>query len=142
MKPIVSVGMCLRDCENTLGDAIDSVIKQNFPHELMEIIFVDDGSEDRTLSIILECVSRMNMQVKVYHQEWKGVAGARNVVVDKSCGDYIVWVDCDLVVSRDFVRKLVEFMEQHSNVGIAKGNYRFSPKGNLVAILEKSRRLK
>lgn len=51
MKPKVTVGICVRNCENYIKDAINSILDQDFPHEFMELIFADDGSEDNTFSI-------------------------------------------------------------------------------------------
>jgi glycosyltransferase involved in cell wall biosynthesis len=102
----------------------------------MEVIFVDDGSEDETLSIINSYVPRMNMKVKVFHHEWKGLGASRNVVVDNSNGDYIVWVDGDMILPINHVRKQVEFMEGHPKVGIGKARYGILPTKLLVAALE------
>ena len=66
----------------------------------MEVIFVDDGSEDETLSIINSYVPRMDVKVKVFHHGWKGLGLSRNVVVDSASGDYIIWVDGDMILPR------------------------------------------
>lgn len=136
MKPKVTIGVCVKNCVGSIKDAIDSILGQDFPHELMEVIFVDDGSEDNTLSVIKDCVSRMDIQVKIHHQEWRGLGPARNVVVDNARGDYIVWVDGDMVLSRDFVRKHVEFMERNPAVGAAGGKYELQHEESLAATLE------
>jgi glycosyltransferase involved in cell wall biosynthesis len=121
MDPIVTIGVCMRNCEASVKEVVSGILDQDFPHKFMEVIFVDDGSKDRTLAVILDSASRMDMQVKVHHQEWKGLGPARNVVVNDTSGEYIVWVDDDMKLSRDYVRKLVGFMDQNPNVGIAKG---------------------
>jgi len=136
MKPRVTIGVCVRNCENYVKEAIDSILEQKFPHELMELIFVDDGSEDNTLSIVQEYVLRIDIPAKVFHTSWKGLGHARNMVVTNAEGDFIVWVDGDMVLSRDFVRSLVEFMEQHPEVGIAKGKQALERGSNLLATLE------
>lgn len=135
MKPIVTVGMCLRNCENTLREAIDSVIQQDFPHELMEIIFVDDGSEDNTLQIVSNYVSRMDINSKVFQGKWKGLGAARNLVVNNAEGNYVIWVDGDEILPEDYVRKQVEFMEQNPSVGIVAGIVGIIPR-NLILNLE------
>lgn len=136
VKPKVTVGVCVRNCENYIRKAIDSVLSQDFPHELMEVVFVDDGSLDETLSIIRSYVPRMDMNVKVFHHEWIGLGKSRNVVVDNASGDYIVWVDGDMVLPKNHVRKQVEFMEQNPLAGIGKAKYGFMQGENLVATLE------
>ncbi len=136
MKTVVSIGMCLRNCEHFLGDALDSVVGQDFPHELMEVIFVDDGSTDKTLSIIESYVPKMDMHVKVFHHKWKGLGATRNVVVNNADGEYIIWVDGDMTLPQDFVRKQVEFMNQYPKIGIAKGKQALESGENLLATLE------
>ena len=135
-QPLVTIGVCVRNCESTLKQAIQSVIDQDYPHEFMEVIFVDDGSEDRTLSVIQHYVERMDMLTEVYSDEWKGLGPARNVVVDNATGDYILWVDGDMILPEDHVRKQVEFMEKNRRVGIAKGRYGNLSGGGLVGFLE------
>jgi glycosyltransferase involved in cell wall biosynthesis len=136
MKPKVTIGVCVRNCEGYIEEAIDSILNQDFPHELMEIIFIDDDSEDNTLSIIREYTSQIDIPAKVFHTPWKGLGHARNMVIANAQCGFILWVDGDMVLSRDFVRKLVEFMDQHSDVGIAKGRQALKPGKNLLATLE------
>jgi len=136
MKPIVTIGMCMRNCENSIKEAIHSILGQDFPHELMEVIFVDDGSEDQTLSVVKDSISRINIQAKVFHSEWKGLGAARNKIVNNASGDFIIWIDGDMALPKDFVRKQVEFMEQNPKVGIAKARYGIALKENIVAFLE------
>lgn len=136
MKPVVTIGVCVRNCAGTIKRAVDSILDQNFPHEDMEIIFVDDGSKDKTLSILQDYASQIDIRAKLFTSEWKGLGHARNLVVDNAQGDYIIWVDGDMVLPKDHVRKQVEFMKQNPNVGIGKARYGVLDKENLVAFLE------
>lgn len=136
MKPEVTVGVCVRNCENYIKDAINSIVNQDFPHELIEIIFVDDGSTDKTLSIIEDSIPKMDMKVTVFHHAWKGLGVSRNIVVTNAKGTFIVWVDGDMVLSKDFIKEQVEFMKRHPKVGIAKGKQALEPGENLTATLE------
>ena len=136
MTPKVTIGVCVRNCETSVKESIGSILNQDFPHELMEVIFVDDGSDDGTLRVILDSVSRMDMRVKIFSGKWRGLGPARNIVVDNARGDYIVWVDGDMVLPKDHVRRQVEFMEQNPKVGIAKAKYGMLARENIVAALE------
>lgn len=135
-KTKVSVGVCVRNCENLIIGAIDSIIEQDFRHELMEAIFVDDGSEDKTLSIIDSSIPRFDMITRVFHHKWKGLGATRNVVVNNANGDYIIWVDGDMTLSKDFVRNQVQFMDSNLDVGIGKGRYGMYEATSAVAFLE------
>jgi len=131
----VTIGVCVRNCESLLGDAIKSISEQDFPHDVTEVIFVDDGSTDKTLSVIKKETQELKPAAKVFHQEWKGLGKTRNVVLNNSTAKYIVWVDGDMQLSRDFVRLQVDFMEKNPNVGVAKGSYGMYP-ANVVSTLE------
>jgi glycosyltransferase involved in cell wall biosynthesis len=135
-RPLVTIGMCVKNGETYIKEAIESVINQDFWHELMEIILVDDGSTDRTLSIIREAVSDIDIKTKIFHHEWKGLGYSRNVVVNNADGKYIVWVDYDNLLFEDHVRKQVRFMEQNPKIGIATGIFRSRPETNIISTLE------
>ena len=53
----VTIGICVRNGENMLTNAVDSILQQDFPSEDLQVIFVDDGSQDRTPEIIKELSS-------------------------------------------------------------------------------------
>jgi glycosyltransferase involved in cell wall biosynthesis len=135
-KPVITIGICIRNCSSTVGNAIESVLAQDYPHNFMEVIFVDDGSEDETLSIIKNYASKMDMKVKIFHHKWEGLGFTRNVVVRNASGEYIIWVDGDMVLPKNHVSVQVEFMEQNPNLGIAKARYGLVHEEKVVAKLE------
>ncbi len=120
----------------TLSETIESIINQDYPHELMEIIFVDDGSEDQTLSLINNYIQKIGIKTKVFHHDWKGLGFTRNVVLQNSHEDFILWVDSDMVLPKNYVEKLIEFITHHPKVGIVKGEQALVSGGNLLATLE------
>jgi len=131
----VTIGVCVKNAEATIKEAIDSVLNQDFPHELMELIVVDGYSGDKTLSIIKENLKNTDIRSKIFCEN-KGLGYARQIVVDNAEGKYIVWVDGDMVLPRDYVSKQVEFMERNPKMGIAKGRYGIRKGSSLVATLE------
>ena len=119
-----------------IKEVISSITRQDFPHELMEVVFVDDGSEDKTLQIVSNCASEIGTKTKVIHQDWRGLGVARNTVVSNAEGSYIIWVDGDMLLVRDYVRKQVEFIERNYSMGIVSGKYGISDTKSLIADLE------
>jgi glycosyltransferase involved in cell wall biosynthesis len=134
----VTVGMCLKNSETTVKEAIESLLEQKYPHELMELIIVDGYSRDKTLRIIMETLKKTDIQYRIFYEN-EGLGRARQIVVDNSNGKYIAWVDGDMILSEDFVRKQVEFMDHNPHAGISKGKYGVRTDGKkekLVAVLE------
>jgi glycosyltransferase involved in cell wall biosynthesis len=132
----VSLGVCVRNCEKYARETIESIMDQDYPHELLEIVFVDGCSEDDTLSIIREYVSKIDIKTQILSDHRRGLGYARNLVIANSGGDFVLWVDGDMVLSRDFVTKSVSFMNKHVEVGIAKGKQGWESDGDLVGTLE------
>ena len=80
--------------------------KQHWDRELIsdyEIIVVDDGSTDDTLSWLDENKTILP-HVRLFCQHHLGAAIARNLGVDKAQGDWIIFIDSDLVVTANFLQ--------------------------------------
>lgn len=75
-----------------LKQCLDSICGQTYTD--LEIIAVNDGSEDDSLKI-LESYANSDSRIKVINQKNKGLSGARNAGIDASSGDYIMFLDGD-----------------------------------------------
>lgn len=135
MKPVVTIGLCVKNNEGTIREAVDGIVSQSFPHELMEVIVVDGCSQDNTLSIIKDVLSKTNIQTK-YISEDEGLGFARQVVVKNAQGRYIIWVDGDIIISKNYVQKQAEFMDNHPKVGVAAGSFDFLKEENWISLLQ------
>lgn len=131
----VSIGVCVKDSEKIIGGALRSIFAQDFPHNSMELIIVDDGSTDRTLSIVKDLALETDIDTHIYHHTWKGLAFSRQVVVDNARGKYLVWVDSDYILPNDFISKHVDFMESNPEIGVSSGQ-EILRGDTLVAFLE------
>jgi glycosyltransferase involved in cell wall biosynthesis len=136
MKPKVTIGMCGRNCKNIVGFAIRSVAEQDSPHEQMEVIFVDDGSEDGTARIVRDYLSKTDISWRIFATKWQGLGKARNIVIHNAFGDYIVWVDSDEILTRDFVRKQIDTITQNPDVGILTGRMSILEDENPICVLD------
>ena len=86
----VSVLIPCYNAEEYLSDSIESVLLQTWPR--CEVIIVDDGSTDNSLSIAR---SYENEQVTVISQPNQGASAARNRAFQAATGDYIQYLDAD-----------------------------------------------
>ena len=114
IKPIMKVSILI-PCYNVeayLPQCLDSIIKQTYRN--LQIVLVDDGSSDNTLSIAQEYASR-DTRIEVYHQENQGVASTRNNLLDKVKGDYVLFVDSDDWIELDMVEYLVGVALEHNS---------------------------
>ena len=86
---MVSVIISVWNGENYLGEAIESVLRQDYAEK--EVILVNDGSTDQTKSIIKSFGSR----VLCIDQENKGLGAGRNTGIRRASGDYFTFLDHD-----------------------------------------------
>jgi glycosyltransferase involved in cell wall biosynthesis len=131
----VTIGLCVKNTEKTIQRTMKSILEQDYPHRLMELIVVDGQSKDSTVRIIREYLSRGDLKSR-FLSENKGLGFARQMVVDHALGEFVVWVDGDVVLRRDYVKKQVGFLERNPNVGIGRAIYGIWTKSGPVAYLE------
>ena len=92
----------------------------------MELLVVDGSSRDQTVQTIKNCLTTAELQ-NTFFLENHGLGKARQTVVENASGAYMVWVDGDMELPADFVRKQVDFMDSNPAVGIGKGKYGIDP---------------
>lgn len=136
MKIEITVGVCLRNCEKDVNAIIDRISTQDYPHENMEVLFVEEGSIDGTLSKLTQYAPKMGINYKVFHHNWKGLGFSRNVISKNARGSYILWVDDGTLIPCNYLRQQVEFMKTRSDVGITTGILEFIYGLNCVGTLE------
>jgi Glycosyl transferase family 2 len=86
--PLVSVVIPCYQQAHFLGDAIESVLAQTYPH--IELVVVDDGSGDNTMAVVNKYPG-----VLYIRQENQGLAAARNAGLRQTIGQYLVFLDSD-----------------------------------------------
>jgi glycosyltransferase involved in cell wall biosynthesis len=135
MKPIITLGICVRNGAKELKNAFNSIINQDFPLEQMQVIVVDDGSQDSTPKIISEYTSKLGNNAKFFKTSWQGLGRARNLVIDQADGEYILWVDSDEILTKSYVTKQVFIMKNNPRIGITSGIFKIIP-GKIILNLE------
>lgn len=114
MEPLVSIGMPIFNCEKTLRSAINSVLNQTYSN--WELILIDDGSRDRTLSV---AKSFNDSRIKVISDGLNLKLPHRlNQIITISKGKYFARMDGDDVSYPDRLQTQVEYLENHPNVDI------------------------
>ncbi|MBQ8543630.1 MAG: glycosyltransferase [Alistipes sp.] len=90
--PKISVIVPIYKAEKYLRRCVDSILAQTFAD--FEVLLVDDGSPDRSGKICDEYAA-MDSRVRVFHKENAGVSCARNLGIEKACGEYTIHADPD-----------------------------------------------
>ena len=112
----VSVVAPVYNAEPFLLDFVNSFLKQTLHPLSTELVAVDDGSTDRSGSI-LDDVALEHENVTVIHQENSGWPGRpRNVGVEAARGDYVFFADPDDEFGGpEALQRLADFADQHSS---------------------------
>lgn len=100
------------DEQEVIGDCLTSLTNQSYKD--MEIIVVDDGSEDKTVELVKKFKG-----VKLLRQDHGGPGSARNKGARVSKGEILVFVDADMTFDIRFIEKLVAPIV----TGKAKGSF-------------------
>ena len=100
----ISIIIPCYNSEKYLSACMDSILKQTFSD--FEVILVDDGSADSTLSIARH-YAESDARVHVLAKENSGVAAARNLGLDHAQGEWITFVDSDDLLPADALETLL-----------------------------------
>lgn len=103
-KVKVSVIIPVYQVENYLERAVDSVLAQTLKE--VEIILVDDGSEDASPQICDRYAKEYPEQIRVIHKQNEGLGLARNTGVDAAAGEYVAFLDSDDTVEPEMYEEL------------------------------------
>lgn len=100
MKELISVIVPVFRVEKYLRRCVDSICNQTYDN--LEIILVDDGSDDNCPAMC-DALQREDPRIRVVHQENGGLSAARNSGIDMAKGKYLAFVDSDDCISPDYV---------------------------------------
>ena len=112
--PVYNVRLYLVRC-------IESVMAQTLSD--WELILVDDGATDGS-GDLCDLYSRKDSRIRVFHQKNMGVSSARNVGLNQATGEYIMFVDADDWIERDFCDNLLTRMKNVSKCDLVISGYK------------------
>lgn len=111
MKPLVSIIVPVYRVEAYLTRCLDSLCQQSLTD--IEVIVVDDASPDGCGAICDEYAAK-DPRFKVLHlPENRGLSAARNLAMEHACGKYLMFVDSDDWVHKDFCQAAYNCAEQN-----------------------------
>jgi glycosyltransferase involved in cell wall biosynthesis len=117
--------------EETIGKCIESIMNQDLEIK-KEILVIDNDSADRSLEI-----AQSYPGVKCFRESKRGPAATRNKGLEKAKGDYIAFVDSDVVLPKNWLSKAMEKLENNTSLAAVGGPGKSVVKNPLSDALDK-----
>ncbi len=100
-----------------IGRAIESILKLNYPKEMIELIVVDDKSTDNSVDVIQKYVKKYKNVKLIVNQRNSGKAAEpTNIGIKAAKYDYIAVTDADSEPERDALKKMLGFLQEEEKV--------------------------
>lgn len=115
--------------EKTVIKTIISLSKLDYPKNKLEIIVVDDGSQDNTYKIVKEFAKHNSkIDLKIFKKKNGGKYTALNFAIDKSTGDFFGALDADSFVHEKALRRIMKFFENKKTTAVTPSMMVYQPK--------------
>ncbi len=111
--PLVSVVVPVFNAEETVGMAIQSLVRQTYSY--LEIVIVDDGSTDASAAAISKI---KDARIRVLQQGHQGLVRALRLGCAEARGEYLARLDADDVAHTRRMGTQIEYLEKHPEVGL------------------------
>ncbi len=115
-RPVVSCIIPVKNEEEIIQKTITSVLESDYPKNKLEVVVIDDGSTDQTVSKILEINSNRLTFIKHKKNYGKRIALASGFKIAK--GDIIICIDSDSIVEKNAIKLLVQPLKNKNVVAV------------------------
>jgi glycosyltransferase involved in cell wall biosynthesis len=111
MNPRISIVIPTHNRKENLIRCIESLERQTYSADKFEIIVVDDGSTDGTSQLIAEYIKKSTKRLKLISQTNLGPGVARNLGVEYSNGEYLAFIEDDVVADGKWVENAMCYFD-------------------------------
>lgn len=118
-SPEVSVVLPFFNSEQTLANAIKSILEQSF--ENFQLVLIDNNSKDESFNIA-QHYGQKDPRIQIVKEEKQGVSYAMNTGIRLSRGKYIARMDSDDISLPDRLTKQVQFLNEHPEIDLIGSN--------------------
>jgi glycosyltransferase involved in cell wall biosynthesis len=119
-----SIIICTYNGANRIIRTLDSIVLSvnNLPgNGKIELIVVDNNSNDGTIELINNYNYGENIEYKFLHETRKGLSYARNNGLHAAKGDIIIFTDDDIIVDKDWIAEIQKEMQQNPDIKMLGG---------------------
>ncbi|MFA6570105.1 MAG: glycosyltransferase family 2 protein [Bacteroidota bacterium] len=111
----ISVIICTYNREKYIANAIKSILHQNLNYKILELIIVDNNSNDKTPDIVKKIIkSNPEFQMKLIFEKKQGLGFARNRGLKESKGEYITYLDDDAWADGNWIKYIQKCIDSIS----------------------------
>lgn len=118
-EPTVTIYITNYNYGHYVEEAIESVLTQTYQD--YELLIIDDGSTDDSREVIAKYSDKSN--VKIIHQQNKGLNITNNIALRLARGKYIMRLDADDYLEETAIEKMVSKLEANDNLGLVFPDY-------------------
>lgn len=126
---MISLVIPMYNSEQTIEKTLESVVEQTV--QFTEVIVVDNGSSDQSVSIV-ETFCNHHAFIHLVYCEQRGVSAARNKGIDMATAEYISFLDADDILAHDYVEVLESFVLQNQNADMYHFNFYHQFKNGII----------
>ena len=120
--------------ENYIIECLNSIVKIIPSDGSTEVIIINDGSPDNSITLIENYILNLNDNIKnnfhILSQENRGLSGARNTGINNAKGRYLAFLDSDDVLQGDFFNDILAIIKKHNPDIVEFRAIRFDDNGN------------
>lgn len=118
--PAVSVIVPMKDEKEYIGPCLESIVSQDYPRELIEIIVVDGGSSDSSLKIV-ETLAEEHSNIQLLGGPGVNCPVAMNRGIEAATGELISKIDAHGYVASNFLRMSTKHLRNEENIKCVGG---------------------
>ena len=113
---LVSVNILTYNAQDLIGSCLKSVLKQTYDN--IEVLVIDNASIDKTLDV----VRKISPKIRIIRNENNlGLSIGYNTGIRESKGEYVLCLNQDVVLDKDFIKNTVEAMEIDDKIAVVQG---------------------
>lgn len=115
----LSIIIPIYNVEKYIRKTLESIFSQSYPTDSLEVIVVNDGTPDNSMSIVSEYALKYD-NLRVIEQENQGLSGARNTGLTAAQGEYVWFVDSDDWIEDGGIEKVLALLNDDADVFMFK----------------------
>ena len=117
-NPLVSINLITYNSQKYIGDCLGSIFGQTHPN--LEILIIDNASTDNTVNYLKKLPKKSNLKI-IFNKKNTGFSAGHNQGIRNSKGDFILCLNHDVALDKDFIKKAIEVIQKDNKIAAVQG---------------------